>query len=591
MDTESLLSVYLALAGMLATLVTLIVAGLIAVFQIIDKQIPKRSLNSVIPLWAQISFITYSSILFIAALAAAWLLSTNHNIFRANLGSNEFVSNSWFLFYLIIAMLIAYGVFFFILFRSRVLFDNAKYIGIVANRFSPTQFADYLFGQYASAPFSIRYSLLAYTKRNEGEDELEEEEGEKEREVEFQKQKAEYETRIRKVSGEKDSLGELFQYAFRSTADDEVEDYVLPLVTDKLVEFVQSEAGSEFLGEYLQEEVAAMLASASGKPRIGLKKAFVDMMVQVAYAAIEKKEYALSVRIASQIHLITKDEKADFLRLYSLKALEEITDKYNEATKDITDARAYMEHYEAYSLIAARMAENYYHNLDRLNPVAIVEDNHHENEEFTDALVNYLVPDHSLTERFEGVFPVLHFDAIDLSAEALAGAMKRSDTVLQDIGATRYSYGQSLSGLYYVFYDFGKQAFEKGLYDIVQNVIFRLSRGLRFMETHDMKEASQEIADYLYSLGVMVASLPVNTSFGQISYKDKDEIAADIVKTLNEHIIDMDIFKKNRDSIEHSLFDYLYKPGVNEFVSGVDWERDELPLPLDMVDFPTSRKW
>lgn len=90
------------------------------------------------------------------------------------------------------------------------------------------------------------------------------------------------------------------------------------------------------------------------------------------------------------------------------------------------------------------MAENYYHSLKNMTPVAIVEDNHHEIESFHNVMANYLMQNDRIYERFPDAFPALYFDAIDLSAEAFAGAIARSESVAQDVGSTRSKYNQTL---------------------------------------------------------------------------------------------------------------------------------------------------
>jgi hypothetical protein len=572
MDTDGLLSVYLALAGMLATLVTLIVAGLIAVYQIVDKQTPKRSLNDIVGLFIQIVFIIYTSLLLIISMASAWLLAAKPKLILSGVDVTTIPQDAWVLFTVIIGMLVSYGIFIVILFKGRALFDNIKYIQITSNRFSPNHFSDYLFAQYASAPFyfSNRYFYFGSETTDE-ERELKDAEDK----AKFETEKADYDSKKKRLADAKDPLGELFQYSLRSDSPDDVENIIMPIVKEKLLMYVISNESLSHLGDYIQEAVTTMLASSSGLPSVGTKKAYIDMLVELAKEIIDRKEYVIAANITSQLHVITRNDKNEFLRLYSIKAIDDITSRYDDSTMDVMDAREYMEHYEKFSLIVARMAENYYHNLDKMTPVAIIEDNHHENESFGGAMVNYLLPNKRFYEQFDDIFPVIYFDAIDLSAEAFAGAMARSDTVIHNVGASRYSYGDTLSSLYYIFYDYGKHGVDAGHYDVVHNCIYRLKRGIKFMKEHDLNEINESIADYLYSLGVMVASLPDDSSFGKIMHQDKREVLAGIASSLNENILDMSTFESRKSSMDHSLFGYIDKPGADEFVSMIDWKKGQ----------------
>jgi hypothetical protein len=355
----------------------------------------------------------------------------------------------------------------------------------------------------------------------------------------------------------------------------------MPIIKEKLLTYVRSDESLSHLGDYIQEAVTTMLASSSGQPSVGTKKAYIDMLVEVSKATIDKKEYTLATNMASQLHAITRNDKNEFLRLYSLKAIDDITARYNDNTTDITDARQYMEHYEKLSLIVARMAENYYHNLDKMTPVAIIEDNHHENESFDSAMVNYLVPNKRFHERFEGILPYTYFEAIDLSAEAFAGAMARSDTVIRNVGATRNSYGNTLSTLYYVFYDYGEHGIVTGNYGLAYNCIFRLERGIKFMNEHNLKDVNESIAASLYSLGIMVASLPDDIVFGSSSRRGKNEVLVSVANTLNENILDMTAFESRKSSMDHSLFGYINEPGTDVFEVMIDWHKGQPQLRLE----------
>ena len=169
MDTDGLLTVYVALAGMLATLITLVVAGLIAVFQLIGKQLPKRSLNEVIGLSVQLIFIFYVTFLLVISLLAAWALSTKHDILPANLYVNDVLQDPWFLLWVIAGLFFAYTIFIFILFQGRLLFDDNKYIAIIGKQFSVQQLSDYLYAQYETEPFYFRYGLISFTSNTKDE--------------------------------------------------------------------------------------------------------------------------------------------------------------------------------------------------------------------------------------------------------------------------------------------------------------------------------------------------------------------------------------------------------------------------------------
>lgn len=573
MDTQSLVSAYLTLAGMLATLVTLIVAGLIAIFQITDRQIPKRSLNSVISLPLQLLFIVYTTLLLGTAMLSAWLLSTDHDVLPADMNSNEIVVNAVFVMMMMLATITSYGLFIYILFRSRILFDNEKYVKLAASKFRTEQFANYLFTQYSTPPYNFGYTILTYLGGNKDEKEVERDRLKKE--AQFNADKKEYELKSKKLEGTKNPLGELFHYSLRAQASDEIESVIMPLITEKLVEFIDSGAELSYLNDYMQEVTATMLASSSGSPDAATKKAYIDMIVAVSVAAVKRGEFDLAANVAGQLHVVSRNDKNDFLRQYALKAVDQVTSEYNEATKDVIDERQYMEPYEKLTLVVARMAENYYHNLDRLSPVAIVESNHHETESFSSTLVNYFSPFRALHERFDGAFPVIYFDSVDLSAEAFAGAIARSGAISSDIGASRYSYSEELNSLYYIFYDYAKHGMENEHHEVVYNCIFRMRRGIEFLSKLGLKDATFALGDYLYSIGVMIAATPGNITFGEFR-ASKDEVLVDIAAAINKCVIDMDEFQSRKSSMDHSLFDYIYKKGAKGFVSMIDWGRGDL---------------
>lgn len=571
MDTEGLLSVYLALAGMQATLVTLVVAGLIAIYQVVGKQIPRRSLNSVVSLPVQIIFILYTALLFVSSLLGAWALATKNE-------NAAIVGDATLLLWIIIATILSYGIFIIILFKGRALFDNTRYIALTAKKFSPKQFGDYLFAHYSTPPFHFKYSILTFLTDTRSEEERDTQEAEKE--SDYRKDKAEYEAKIKKLKDAKDPLGELFQYALKSDDPDDTENVVMPLITAKLMAFIETSKDLGYLGSYVKDAVTSMLASKSGSPDIGTKRVYIDMIVAVANALIARKKYSVATDIASQLHIITRDDKNEATRLYGIKALENITDEYDKATKKVKDWRKYLEHYQNFTLIAARMAENYYHSLKNMTPVAIVEDNHHEIESFHNVMANYLMQNDRIYERFPDAFPALYFDAIDLSAEAFAGAIARSESVAQDVGSTRSKYNQTLSSFYYIFYAYAKHGIESGNYQLVDNCIYRLERGIEFCSKHELTDATISIGEDLYHLGVMLTSLPDDVSFGELSIHNKHEILNKMAGAINEHVLDMEQFKGRKSGMDHTLFDYIYKKEAAQFVDLIDWDRDELPDSL-----------
>lgn len=568
-NLDGLISIYLTLAGMLATLVTLMVAGLIAIYQVVGKQMPRRSLNSVISLPVQITFIIYTGLILIISLVASWMLATST-------GEIEVVNDPYFLLWVGVATVLSYGIFIVVLFKGQILFDNTKYVAMASKRFSTKDFADYLFGHYSSPPFHFRRAIVDFLDDHTTDEERRaaEDEGEEK----FQAERAEYEAKISKLKAAKDPLGEMLQYALRTEDPNDAETIVIPLVRANIITFIEQQPDNlEYLAGYLKDAVSAMLASKSGTPSIGVKRAYIDMIASISSTLIVQKNYSLATSIATQLHVITRDDKNDSIRIYAVQALNAVTDAYDKATSRIRDWRKYLTHYGDLTLIAARMAENYYHNLRDMPPLAIVEGNHHEIESFHGVLGNYLLRNERLYDRFPDVLPVLYFDTIDLSAEAFAGAISRSETVARDVGLTRSTYTDNLTSYYYVFFDYGSYGVDNEKYELVDLCVYRLRRGLKFCNEHKLTDAETSIATELYQLGVKVTSLPDDAQFGELAITGKHDVLRHIADDINLYTSDMKHFKAKRSSMEHDLFHHIHTTAAAQFGELIDWDRDDPP--------------
>ena len=105
------------------------------------------------------------------------------------------------------------------------------------------------------------------------------------------------------------------------------------------------------------------------------------------------------------------------------------------------------------------------------------------------------------------------------------------------------------------------------------------------MYEHNLKDSSLDIGDSLYSLGVMMTSLPSNTYFGKTSFKTVSEVYVGIAETLNANILDMNAFRERKSGMDHTLFDYIHEPAADNFVSLIEWDKDDFP------GIVTSKDW
>lgn len=589
-EHELTFGIYTSIAGMLATLVTLIVAGLIAVYQLVDKQYPKRSLNDFISKPVQIIFLVFAGIIFACSLAGAWALGTQHNLDpKNNWGINLIVSDPSIVGLLIVATFLIFLCFMALLFASRYLFDNRSFLISTAKKFRYYAFSQYLFAKYSTPPFRMPTIKFAYADLDDNDEaggsnvEPDDPELAKKREenaqIRLKIQVDEYERKMKSAERIKDPVGPLVDFVIRyhNRSPDDVEMVAIPLI-EQLLGSALTYPDRAHIGSYIEEFTQSAKIALEGSES-GLKRRFVGLLEYLAKKAIEIDEYDTAVRISTSIHTFTRDDNNEFLRLTAIQALNSITSSYYERNETTDDGERFENYHEKLCLVVARMAENYYHSLEKLTPVAIVEDNHHETEDFSAVMANYFAMSKPLYERFPKLMPAIYFDSIDLSAEAFAGAMSRSNTVENDIGNSRYKYGRVLSTLYYIFFEYGEHWMKKKRFEYVGNSIFRLERGLKFVNDRGLEDQCQELASHLYHLGVMIAAYPKEIKFGVIE-RSKEQMLERISKNINEYVVDMNAFKASKSGMDHSLYGYEYEGDAQGFMNSIDWERDEIDESL-----------
>jgi hypothetical protein len=255
------------------------------------------------------------------------------------------------------------------------------------------------------------------------------------------------------------------------------------------------------------------------------------------------------------------------LRTFAVQAMRELTDKYMEINESEKDWRKYDGDVEELALVVARMAEDYYHNVTALTPVSIIENNRTEINDLAGEIGNYFYQYEKLSDKYPDILPVIIFDAVDVTAEALMGAMTRSPAVSENRGLSASRYERTAGTLYSIFWQFAEAAIKNKNEELLKLCIYRMERGMGFMSRNGIEDIRVDLADTLADLGIRIAAdkdLNKYTAYGG------EPLPYAIAEMINKYA-DMDKLRERRSSIEHGHLLVRETAEVKAFKNQIGW--------------------
>lgn len=556
---------YIGLLTIQITGLTLISAGIIALYQIHDKQVPKRDFTAVVNKNLMINYFVTALALIIVTAFFAWSVAEPHNIvsgvnFHLNSVSLSSISTA----IILILTLAMYGVFFYLLLQSRSLLDTKSYLDKLSKKFQPQQLSDYLFHTYSTKPYPYIQSMFVSIgiKKVSKKKEAEEKKKAKDRINDWN-------TRYKSTESTTNPLSPFVDYCRSNVVDNagDVETIGLPILENLMIAFADKyQEESHLLASYL-EDITNDLKESFSSSSLAVRKKYIDLLVDLSTNYCKSKHFKKMLNIASKIFIFVKGSSSEELKMYAVSKLRELTDCYCEVDKNQKDWRKFDGNLEELALIVARITEDHFHNIRELSPVSIIENNRTELEDIGSEIANYFAAYEDLHRKYPSIIPVIFFDAVDVSAEAIGGAINRSTVIKENIGLSKSRYEQTVDTLYFIFYSYAKAAIENNNPDLLKDSVYRLTRGLEFTHNKSITSCAVDLTDLLVSLGIRIAcsdELKDETSYGGERLTDK------IAECVNDYA-DRDKLDERQSSIEHDLFTIIYSNEARAFKALIGW--------------------
>lgn len=554
MESSNLTPYYLGLLTVQVTILTLVAAGVIALYQIHDKQTPKRDFGKVVNPKLLIAYFSSALTLILITAILTWSSSGTHNVLTfVNFHLGTISTNDFSRLIIMGFTLVICFIFFFFLWKSRTLLDTKRYLERLSHFVKSDQMSDYLFHTYSSKPFpyvhimSFALGIKKISKKKEAEARLKSKNSEKD-----------WQKRYDMTTNTVNPLSPFVDYCRNNAvnASGDVETVGLPTLERLIIDYANSDvADTVYIPNFISDinnEIKEAFATSS----LAVKKRYLDLLRNVAVEYCRKKKFSQMINVTSKIHLFVKGNQDEDLKQYAVRQIREITDEYVTINGKEKDWRKFDSEHQELALVVARIAEDHYHNISDLTPVSIIENNRTEIDDLNGEIVNYFAAYEDLHEKYPEIIPVIFFDAVDVSAEALINAVNRSNVIKNDIGLSTSRYEQNIGTLYYIFYSYAKAGIESNNADLVKLAVYRLTRGLKFMHDKKVEDCALDVADTLVSLGIRIACTPEikdARSFGGTPILDV------IVESINLYA-DHDKLAARKSSIEHTLFEFVLKP-------------------------------
>ena len=565
MSFSDFTSYYLGLLAIQVTLLTLVAAGTIALYQIYNQQSPKRDFSVVISKRQLMAYLIFAFILLLLTASFAWLVSGEHNVITfVNFNSGSVACSSLTRFLIIFFTLVMCFIFFFLLWKSRTILDTKLYLRRLEDSIDIDQISDYLFHTYSSKPSPYFYLLsfvIGVKKPN------------KKKESE-KKKKAKDDARVWQDRYDKTvhTTNPLLPYIDycrnnASSSSGDVEAVGLPILERLIIKYMDSgSADACYVPNYIADTIIE-LKEAFIATSLPVRKRCLDMLFNIANKYCIDRQFDQMTSVAQQMYHFIRGVLNEDLKLYTVKKLKILTDNYVSVNKKEKDWRKFDDWHQELALVVARLAENHYHNINDLTPISIIENNRTETHDLSEEIVNYFTSYIDLNKKYSDYFPVIFFDAVDVSAEALMGAMSMSNAIKNNIGLTASKYKNIVGSFYYIFYDYARFGIKGHNVDLIRNCVFRLMHGLKFMSEKGINDCALDVADVLISLGLNITCTPTlrdETTFGS------NLITDEIIEAVNKYGNHEELLER-RSSIEHDLLFCLNKPEARIFEERIGW--------------------
>lgn len=565
MDYGDYVTYYFGLFTVQVTLATIIAAGILAWYQLSEKQIPKRNIGKVIKTWTLILYFLASVALAIFTGLMAWSLLGEHDIFpKYEIGITQFSVKPMVTLFGILITIAMVLFFFYILWKTKDLIDVKRYLQTISDDMDYRQFSDFLFQQYSYKPsghIQLAWIGEKRTKKQKAEDEQQKQKAEH--------QIAEWEKRYEKTKDTLNPVDPIIEYcrANALSASSDVERIGLPLLSEILTKAAGEEKHqNNYVVKYIDDVTNDMLEVLGDSP-IMVKKAFIDVLYDVASKYSDAGKYGIMVEVAKKLHKFTRGADNESLKMYAISKLDKLVVSFKEQTKDSKDWREVYLPMEGLILIGARIGEDYFHNIQDLAPVAIIENNNGENDDFIGALGNFMYQISDMHRKYTDAIPVSYFDSLYVVSLALQSAIARSSSIKQNLGLTRSKYEQAVTGWDYTFSDHARTAIEAKNKDLLSAAIYNFLKLVDNMARLELYDAMLDSIDTLIELGARIATnewAKNKTTYGGVAIID--EVVNKIVSYPNQ-----DALYERKSSIEHGLFDIRFKDGYADFMSRIGW--------------------
>ena len=565
MDYGNYITYYFGLFAVQVTLATIIAAGIMAWYQLSEKQIPKRNIGTVIKTWILILYFVLSIVIAIFTGLMTWSLLGEHNIIPIyDFGITQFSLNPIVNLVAISITLVVVLFFFYILWRTKELIDVKRYLQKISDDMDYQQIYDYLFQQYSYKPFDyIQISLIGkkLTKKQKVEDKTQKKEAES--------QIAEWEKRYEETKNTLNPIDPILEYcrANALSASSDVEQIGLPLLSGILTQAVGGEKHpNDYVVKYIDDITDDMIEALGDSP-IMVKKAFMDVLYDVALKYCDSGKYEAMIEVANKLHKFTRGADRESLKMYAISKLDKLVLSFKEQTKDSIDWREVYLPMERLILVGARIGEDYFHNIQDLAPVAIIENNNGENDDLVGVLGNFMYKMSDMHRKYPDAIPIMYFDSLYVVSLALQSAIARSSSIKQNLGLTRSKYTQAVNGLDYTFYDHVRTAIEAKNNELLSAAMYNIFKLIDNLAKLELFDVVIDDIDMLISVGLRIATskwAKDRMTYGSLPIIDE------IVKKVTAYP-NQDVLYERKSSIEHNLFDIQFYDGYDQFMNRIGW--------------------
>lgn len=493
------LDYYLALFQLHIAVVGVVIAGIVALVQLLNNAKPNRSIDLLVRRRELVSYGALLAVLLLVLAAGSWVSAFPDSARTAfGTGVVDLFANGGIGLAVVLLMLLSLAWFIALSFQTRTLLDTQLYLQMYVNKTPAANVHAYLTAVYgddvsAKVPMDPFQPIREYIKDN------------------------------------------AFKYYDYGTADglkhfSRLFDKALASSRARNTDQTEYERLARYVSESCEEFFSIFTKTASEKRKQDTIKLLFNKGVQITQGNHDASHASLLLIIRGLENIAKRSDDDDEI-ITALSCIHQLSDEFftNHKEHDWQHVAAV---FDEICLSVSRITEDYYlQKNNSLKTVSIIAYSTGEYRTVTSTLVDFFRAHRDLSDRYIGATPLHYFEAIEGVIEVLF--VRLGDIVSsgqQNVGFNM-KYHDIARDLYQIYYEFGLDAARDKKPDLLAMVLTNLRRIMKPAKNFQLAHERQELCTMFVDLAARGVAI-----FGDIVIKSNDRTISDYAyETLHKH--------------------------------------------------------